>query len=79
MHSKTYSFVRPLSWNFFNLFFSHIRRSLLLMKDLRKKLEDNYLTFITVAVVIVALIALIVLIITFFVKKVKNNPYIVKS
>ncbi len=49
------------------------------MKDLRKKLEDNYLTFITVAVVIVTLIALIVLIITFFVKKVKNNPYIVKS
>ena len=43
------------------------------MKDLRKSLEDNYLTFITFAVGIVILISLIVCVVTFFVKKVKNN------
>lgn len=49
------------------------------MKDLRKVIEDNYLTFITIAAGSVALIALIVWIVTFFVKKVKNNSSIIKS
>jgi len=49
------------------------------MKDLRKVIEDNYLTFITIAAGSVALIALVVWAITFFVKKVKNNSSIVKS
>ena len=48
------------------------------MKDLRKAIEDNYLTFITIAAGSVALIALIVWVITIFVKKVKNNSSIVK-
>ena len=43
------------------------------MKDLRKSLEDNYLTFISITVGIVVLISLIVCVVTFFVKKVKNN------
>ena len=43
------------------------------MKDIRKSIEDNYLTFITVAAVAVALIALSVWAITYFVKKVKNS------
>jgi hypothetical protein len=49
------------------------------MKDLRKVIEDNYLTFITIAAGSVALIALIVWIITYFVKKVKKNSDSVKS
>ena len=49
------------------------------MKDLRKAIEDNYLTFITIAAGSVALISLIVRIITFFVNKVKNNSIIIKS
>ena len=49
------------------------------MKDLRKVMEDNYLTFITIAAGSVALIAVIVWIITFFVKKVKNNSSTIKS
>jgi len=43
------------------------------VKDLRKKIEDNYLTFITIAAGSVALIALLVWAITTFVKKVKNS------
>ena len=43
------------------------------MEDIRKSVEDNYLTFITVAAGAVALIALAVWAITYFVKKVKNN------
>ena len=42
------------------------------MKDFRKSLEDNYLTFITIAAGIVALTALVVWAITVFVKKVKK-------
>ena len=49
------------------------------MKDLRKAIEDNYLTFITIAAGSVALIALIIWIVTFCVKKVKNNSSIIKS
>ncbi len=43
------------------------------MKDIRKSIEDNYLTFITLAAGAVAIIALTIWAITFFVKKVKNN------
>ena len=43
------------------------------MKDLRKTIEDNYLTFVTFAAIGVAIISVIVWAITFFVKKVKNN------
>jgi len=39
------------------------------MKDLRKKLEDKYLTFITVAAITAVLIASLVWVTTFFVKK----------
>jgi len=49
------------------------------MEDLRKVIEDNYLTFITIAAGSVALIALVVWAITFVVKKVKNNSSIAKS
>lgn len=42
------------------------------MKDFRKSLEDNYLTFITIAAGGVALIALIVWGLTVFIKKVKK-------
>ncbi len=42
------------------------------MKDLRKKLEDKYLTFITVAAITVVFIASLVWAITFFVKKSKK-------
>jgi len=42
------------------------------MKDFRKALEDNYLTFITVAAGGVALVAVIIWAITVFVKKVKK-------
>ena len=43
------------------------------MKDIRKSIEDNYLTFITVAAGAVALIAFTIWAITHFVKKVKNS------
>ena len=43
------------------------------MEDLRKAVEDNYLTFMTVAAGSVALIAVIIWAITVFVKKVKNK------
>ena len=43
------------------------------MKELRQKIEDNYLTFITVAAGGVALIAIVIWAITVFVKKVKNK------
>jgi len=42
------------------------------MKDFRKSLEDNYLTFITIAAGGVALTALIIWAITVFIKKVKK-------
>jgi hypothetical protein len=42
------------------------------MKDFRKALEDNYLTFITVAAGGVALVAVIIWVITVFVKKMKK-------
>jgi len=57
----------------------HIDEDGVEMKNLRKAIEDNYLTFITIAAGSVALIALIVWIVTFFVKKVKNNSSIIKS
>ncbi|MFC1489839.1 hypothetical protein ACFL6K_01385 [Candidatus Latescibacterota bacterium] len=41
------------------------------MKELRKKIEDNYLTFIAAAAGAVALIALAVWVVTFFVKNIK--------
>lgn len=43
------------------------------MKELRQKIEDNYLTFITVAAGSVALIAVIIWTITIFVQRVKNK------
>ena len=43
------------------------------MKELRKALEDNYLTFITAAAGAVAFIAFAVWAVTYFVKKIKNN------
>ena len=43
------------------------------MKELRKALEDKYLTFITIAAGAVAFIAFAVWAITFFAKKIKNN------
>jgi hypothetical protein len=43
------------------------------MSNLRKKIEDNYLTFVTVAAGAVAAIALIVWAITYFVKRVKSD------
>ncbi|MFC1650011.1 hypothetical protein ACFL2X_00425 [Candidatus Latescibacterota bacterium] len=49
------------------------------MKDLRKAIEDNYLTFITAAAGAVALIALAVWSVTFFVKIIKNNSNTEKS
>ncbi len=42
------------------------------MKDFRKSLEDNYLTFITVAAGGVALVALIIWAITVIVKRVNK-------
>ena len=42
------------------------------MKDFRKSLEDNYLTFITIAAGGVALTALIIWAITVIIKKVKK-------
>jgi len=44
------------------------------MNNIRKSVEDNYPTFITIAAATVAGIALVIWMITFFVKKVKNNP-----
>ena len=41
------------------------------MKDLKKSLEENYLTFVAVAAGAVALIALVVWTITYFVKRVR--------
>jgi len=43
------------------------------MSNLRKTIEDNYLTFVTAAAGSVAAIALIVWAITYFVKKVKTE------
>jgi len=43
------------------------------MNDIRKKLEDNYLAFITVAAAGVAFIAVMIWVITVFVRKVKNK------
>ncbi len=43
------------------------------MKDIRKSIEDNYLTFIAAAAGAVTLIACAVWALTYFVKKVKNN------
>ena len=42
------------------------------MKDFRKSLEDNYLTFITVAAGAVALVALLIWAITIIIKKVNK-------
>ena len=42
------------------------------MKELRKTIEDHYLTFITIVAVSVVFIGIIVWAITFFVKKVKE-------
>ncbi|MFC1551284.1 hypothetical protein ACFL6P_01840 [Candidatus Latescibacterota bacterium] len=49
------------------------------MKELRKAIEDNYLTFIATAAGAVALIACVVWAVTFFVKKVKNNSSVEKA
>jgi len=43
------------------------------MKDLRKAIEDNYLTFITITTASVFFIAALVWVITVFVKKVKKD------
>ena len=43
------------------------------MEELRRKLEDNYLTFIGVAAASVAVIGIMVWVITVFVKKVKTK------
>lgn len=43
------------------------------MSNLRKTIEDNYLTFVTVAAGAVAAIALVVWAITHFVRRVKSN------
>jgi hypothetical protein len=43
------------------------------MKDIRKSIEDNYLTFIAAAAGAVTLIACAVWAVTYFVKKVKNS------
>jgi len=43
------------------------------MNNLRKTIEDNYLTFVAVAAGAVAAIALIVWAITHFVKRVKSD------
>ncbi|MFC1693383.1 hypothetical protein ACFL1R_07755 [Candidatus Latescibacterota bacterium] len=42
------------------------------MKDLRKSIEDNYLSFILIATASVAFIAALIWCITIFVKKVKK-------
>jgi len=42
------------------------------MKDIKKSLEDNYLTFISIAAGGVAIIAVIIWVITIFYKKVHN-------
>ena len=42
------------------------------MKDFRKSLEDNYLTFITIAAGSVALIAFLIWMLTLFIKRVKQ-------
>lgn len=45
----------------------------MVMQDLRKSLEDNYLTFIALATASVIVIAALVWVLTIFVKKVKNK------
>ena len=45
----------------------------MVMKDVRKSIEDNYLTFITVATASVVIIAAGIWLVTAFVKKVKNK------
>ena len=52
---------------------SDIGRKVSEMSNLRKTIEDNYLTFVTVAAGSVAAIALIIWAITYFVKRVKND------
>ena len=49
------------------------------MKELRKAIEDNYLTFIAASAGAVALIACAVWAVTFFIKRVKNNSSIEKA
>ena len=49
------------------------------MKDLRKSIEDNYLTFIAAAAGAVVLIACAVWAVTFFVKKVKSSSGLEKA
>ena len=43
------------------------------MKEMKKTIEDHYLTFVTVAIGTVAVITLVVWLITYYVKKVKND------
>lgn len=43
------------------------------MADLTKKIEENYLTFISIAAGGVALVALLVWTITVFVKKIRSS------
>ena len=42
------------------------------IKDLRKSLEENYLTFVAIAIGAVAGIALVIWAITYFVKRVRG-------
>ena len=43
------------------------------MKELRRKIEDNYLTFIGVAAASEAVISIMVWVVTVFVKKIKTK------